>query len=190
MPESSGTNTRDFLCFFLFWLISLPVIWFPVHKVSKGISSYKGGHKATFVSRHFFIVMPILMPIAAITFLIWCIVKAHGIGPIVHQPSRLHGSELGWAMVVSAMSCISNKVTLVTNAPDFASRARTPSAALYPQLFALPLTSGLVCLVGILVSSSSQAIYGEAIWSPITLLGNFLDDNPSGATRFGVCVIS
>jgi NCS1 family nucleobase:cation symporter-1 len=133
--------------------------------------------------------MPILMPVAAITFLIWCIVKAHGIGPIVHQPSRLHGSELGWAMVVSAMSCISNKVTLVTNAPDFASRARTPSAALYPQLFALPLTSSLVCLIGILVSSSSQAIYGTAIWSPIELLGNFLDDNPSGATRFGVCVI-
>ncbi|OJA08369.1 hypothetical protein AZE42_01006 [Rhizopogon vesiculosus] len=173
MPESSGTNTRDFLCFFLFWLISLPVIWFPVHKV-----------------RHFFIVMPILMPIAAITFLIWCIVKARGIGPIIHQSSTLHGSELAWAMVVSSMSCISNKVTLVTNAPDFASRARTPSAALYPQLFALPLTSGLVCLVGILVSSSSQAIYGEAIWSPIDLLGNFLDNNPSGATRFGVWFIS
>jgi len=40
------------------------------------------------------------------------------------------------------------------------------------------------------VSSSSQAIYGTAIWSPIELLGNFLDDNPSGATRFGVWFIS
>jgi NCS1 family nucleobase:cation symporter-1 len=88
------------------------------------------------------------------------------------------------------MSCIANKVTLVTNAPDFASRARTPSAALYPQLFAIPLTASLVCLVGILVSSSSQAIYGTAIWSPIELLGNFLNDNPSKATRFGVWFIS
>ncbi|KAG2744169.1 hypothetical protein P692DRAFT_20838124 [Suillus brevipes Sb2] len=173
MPASSGTNTRDYLCFFLFWLISLPVIWFPVHKV-----------------RHFFLVIPILMPIASITFLVWCIVKAHGIGPIIHQPSKLHGSRLGWAMVVSSMSCIANKVTLVTNAPDFASRARTPSAALYPQLFAFPLTASFVCLIGILVSSSSQAIYGTAIWSPMQLLGNFLNDNPSNATRFGVWFIS
>ncbi|KAG1791783.1 permease for cytosine/purines, uracil, thiamine, allantoin-domain-containing protein [Suillus subaureus] len=173
MPASSGTNTRDYLCFFLFWLISLPIIWFPVHKV-----------------RHFFLVTPILMPIASITFLIWCIVKAHGIGPIIHQPSTLHGSKLGWAMVVSSMSCISNEVTLVTNAPDFASRARTPSAALHSQLFAIPLSAAFVSLIGILVSSSSQAIYGTAIWSPIDLLGNFLNDNPSKATRFGVWFIS
>ena len=33
MPESSGTNTRDFVGFFLFWLISLPAIWFPIHKM-------------------------------------------------------------------------------------------------------------------------------------------------------------
>lgn len=27
MPASSGTNTRDFVSFFLFWLVSLPAIW-------------------------------------------------------------------------------------------------------------------------------------------------------------------
>jgi NCS1 nucleoside transporter family len=141
----------------------------------------------SFLSRHFFVVKTVTMPIAAVAFLAWCIVKAHGIGPILHQPSTLHGSKLGWAMVVSTMSCISNMSTLITNAPDFSSRARTPSAALYPQLFAPPITSSIVSLVGIFVSSSSQAIYGEPIWSPVDLLGRFLDDHPSGATRFGVC---
>ncbi|KAH7923439.1 NCS1 nucleoside transporter family [Leucogyrophana mollusca] len=173
MPASSGTNTRDFMCFFLFWLISLPAIWYPLHKI-----------------RHFFVVKMIVTPIAAIVFLIWCIVKARGVGPIINQPSTIHGSNLAWAMVVSLMSCISNMATLITNAPDFASRARTPEAALYPQLFALPLSSSVVCLVGILVSSSSQTIYGEAIWSPIDLLGRFLDDDPSHATRFGVWFIA
>lgn len=33
LPASSGTNTLDFMCFFLFWLISLPAIWFPIHTV-------------------------------------------------------------------------------------------------------------------------------------------------------------
>ena len=149
----------------------------------------------------------VVTPTAAIVFLIWCIIKAHGIGPIVQQPASIHGSNLAWAMVVSLMSCISNSVTLLTsacfvhfsaphltfdtnrNAPDFASRARTPAAAVWPQLFALPLSSSIVCLIGILVSSSSRAIYGEVIWSPIDLLNRFLDDNPSPATRFGVCSV-
>ncbi|KAI0739069.1 permease for cytosine/purines, uracil, thiamine, allantoin-domain-containing protein [Daedaleopsis nitida] len=173
MPESSGTTTRDFMCFFLFWLISLPAIWFPMHKI-----------------RHLFTLKAIVAPIAGITFFIWCVVKAHGVGPVVHQPATLHGSELGWAMVSSIMSCISNMATLVTNAPDFASRARYPSAAGLPQLISVPLGFSLVSFFGVIVSSSSQAIYGEAIWSPIDLLGMFLDGNPSSATRFGVWFIA
>jgi len=173
LPASSGTTTRDFMCFFLFWLISLPAIWFPIHKI-----------------RHLFTLKAIVAPTAGITFFIWCIVKAHGVGPIVHQPSTIHGPDLGWAMVSSLMSCISNMATLVTNAPDFASRADRPSAALWPQLFSVPLAFSLVSFIGIIVSSSSQAIYGEAIWSPIDLLGKFLDGNPSHATRFGVWFIS
>ena len=33
LPASSGTTTKDFMAFFLFWLISLPAIWFPIHKM-------------------------------------------------------------------------------------------------------------------------------------------------------------
>ncbi|KAK7034533.1 uracil permease [Paramarasmius palmivorus] len=87
------------------------------------------------------------------------------------------------------MSGLSNMATLVVNAPDFASRASTPSAAVWPQIISVPLTFGLVCFIGIIVSSSSQTIYGETIWSPIDLLDRFLDDSPSSATRFGVSAV-
>ena len=76
------------------------------------------------------------------------------------------------------------------NAPDFSSRSIKPSAALWPQLIAVPLCFSIVTFFGVIVSSSSQAIYGEVIWSPIDLLGKFLDGNPSHATRFGVWFIS
>jgi Permease for cytosine/purines, uracil, thiamine, allantoin len=65
-------------------------------------------------SRHLFTLKAMVAPTAGITFFIWCIVKAHGVGPIIHQPSKIHGPELGWAMVSSLMSCISNMATLVT----------------------------------------------------------------------------
>ncbi|CAE6424561.1 unnamed protein product [Rhizoctonia solani] len=173
MPESSGTNTRDFMCFFLFWLISLPAIWFPIHKI-----------------RHLFTAKAIVVPIAGIAFFIWSIVKAKGVGPIIHRPAKLHGSELGWVMVKSLMSCISNMATLVVNAPDFASRAYRPANAVMPQLISVPLGFSLVSFLGIIVSSSSEVIYGEPVWSPIDLLGKLLDGSPSHATRFGVWFIS
>ncbi|KAF8607752.1 putative uracil permease [Ceratobasidium sp. AG-I] len=173
LPESAGITTRDFMCFFLFWLISLPAIWFPIHKI-----------------RHLFTAKAIVVPIAGIAFFIWSIVKAKGVGPIIHRPAKLHGSELSWVMVKSLMSCISNMATLVVNAPDFASRARRPSDAVLPQLIAVPLGFSLVSFLGIIVSSSSEVIYGEAVWSPIDLLGRLLDGHPSHATRFGVWFIS
>ncbi|KIK52903.1 hypothetical protein GYMLUDRAFT_77689 [Collybiopsis luxurians FD-317 M1] len=173
LPESAGITTKEMLAFFLFWFISLPAIWFPVHQI-----------------RHLFTVKAIVTPIAGLVFFVWCIVKAKGVGPIIRQPGTMHGSELGWGMVANLMSCISNMATLLTNAPDFASRAHSPSAALWPQLFSVPLTFSIVSFIGIIVSSSSQTIYGETIWSPIDLLNKFLDDSPSHATRFGVWFIA
>jgi len=75
----------------------------------KGFSAYPFLH-----SRHLFTLKSVVAPAAGITFFIWCIVKAKGVGPIISRPSTVHGSELGWDMVVSLMSCISNMATLVT----------------------------------------------------------------------------
>ena len=91
MPTSSGTNTRDFVSFFLFCLGSLPALWFPVHKI-----------------RHLFTVKSIVAPSAGIAFFIWAIVRANGLGPIVKQPGTLHGGALGWAIVKGIMSAIAN----------------------------------------------------------------------------------
>nr|POE47813.1 uracil permease [Quercus suber] len=174
MSLSSGTNTRDFVSFFIFWLCSLPFLWFPVHKI-----------------RHLFTVKAYFVPAAGISFFIWAIVRAHGIGPIVHQKSTAVGSALAWAIVKGIMSSIANFATLIVNDPDFARFARRPNDALWSQLFTIPIGFAVTSFIGIIVSSSSTVIYGKPIWSPLTLLQNFLqDENVSGATRFGVFVIA
>lgn len=111
------------LGFFLFWFISLPAIWFPIHKMcasSLTILFFVGRtqHLLTLLlpfSRHLFTAKAIIVPIAGITFFIWAIVKAHGVGPIIHQPSTLHGSAKGWAMVAAFGSCMSNMATLIVS---------------------------------------------------------------------------
>jgi NCS1 family nucleobase:cation symporter-1 len=56
---NSGTSTKAFVSFFIFWLCSLPAIWFPVHKI-----------------RHLFTVKSFVVPTAGIAFFIWAIVRA------------------------------------------------------------------------------------------------------------------
>ncbi|KAI9840840.1 MAG: hypothetical protein M1838_003878 [Thelocarpon superellum] len=172
LPASSGTNTRDFLSFFLFWLCSLPAIWFPVHKI-----------------RHLFTVKSFIVPPAGIAFFIWAIVKAHGLGPIVHQPSTISGGELGWGIIKGIMSSIANFATLIVNDPDFSRFAAKPRDALWSQFFTIPCAFAFTSFVGIIVSSSSTVIFDEPIWSPLTLLGKFLDTGDSG-TRAGVFFIA
>lgn len=170
--QGEATTTADFVSFFLFWLGSLPAIWFPVHKI-----------------RHLFTVKAYFVPVAGIAFLIWAVVRAGGIGPIVKRPNQIHGSELAWAMVNGIMSSIANFATLIVNDPDFSRFARKPKDALWSQFITIPVGFGVTSFIGIIVSSSSQVIYGEAIWDPLDLLENFINDGGSGQ-RFGVFVIA
>lgn len=173
-PFAPGTTTTpDFVSFLVFWLCSLPAIWFPVHKI-----------------RHLFTVKAYVVPPAAVAFLVWTLVRAGGAGPVVSQPSALAGSALAWEMVRGIMSSIANFTTLVVNDCDFSRFARRPRDALWSQLLAIPLAFAVTSLVGILVSSASSVLYRDPIWDPLVLLGRFADEDPSAGPRAGVFLIA
>ena len=130
------------------------------------------------------------MPVAGIAFLIWAVVRAGGVGPIVRQPATISGSELAWAFVKGVMSSIANFATLIVNDPDFARFAQKPRDALWSQFFTIPIGFALTSFIGIIVSSASAIIYNsDPIWDPLSLLEKFIDDGGSGQ-RFGVFVIA
>ncbi|KAK7951433.1 uncharacterized protein PG986_007161 [Apiospora aurea] len=60
-PGNSGATSADYVSFVIFWLCSLPAIWFPVHKI-----------------RHLFTVKAYFVPCAGLAFFIWAIVRAGG----------------------------------------------------------------------------------------------------------------
>ncbi|KAF2809229.1 uracil permease-like protein [Mytilinidion resinicola] len=170
---ASGTNTVMFVSFLFFWAGSLPAIWFPVEKI-----------------RHLFTVKAYFVPIAGLAFFIWAVVRAKGFGPIVHQGSTAHGSDLGWQMVKGIMSSIANFATLIVNDPDFARFAHKPRDALWSQLITIPVGFAVTSFIGIIVGSSSTVIFGgEPIWNPLDLLEQFLQEGGSGQ-RFGVFIIA
>lgn len=163
--EKIGHDNSEFLGFFLFWLFSLPAIWFPPHQI-----------------RHLFTAKAYVVPVAGITFLVWTLVKAHGAGPVIHKKSEIHGSELAWLFVESTMNALANFATLIVNAPDFARFADKPSFGIkyLVHTVSVPLCFSITALIGILVGSASEVLYGAPTWSPLEVLDNFLDNYTPG----------
>lgn len=87
------------------------------------------------------------------------------------------------------MSSIANFAALIVNNPDFSRFARDPSDALWSQLLAIPIGFAFTSIIGIIVSSSSNVIYGKPIWNPLDLLDSFLKEGGAG-TRLGVFMIA
>ena len=173
LSASSGTNTRDFLSFFLFCLLSLPAIYPSVHKI-----------------RHLFTAKSFVVPVAGVAFFIWSLVRAKGAGPVIKQPASIGGSTLAWAIIKGIMSSIANFSALIINDSDFSRFAHKPKDALWSQFLTIPIGFAVTSFIGIMVSSSSVVIFGgDPIWNPLDLLTKFLDEGTSG-NRAGVFFIA
>lgn len=171
---SKNATTYDFMCFFIFWVASLPFLWVPPHKI-----------------RHLFTVKAILVPFAAFGFLIWAIRKAHGkiaLGTL--NDSQPHGSAFSWVFLRSIIGCMANFSTMVINAPDFSRFSKHKNSAMWSQLICIPFLFSITCLVGILVTAAGYELYGVNYWSPLDVLQKFLDTAFTSGTRAGVFLIS
>ncbi|WWD04001.1 hypothetical protein V865_002063 [Kwoniella europaea PYCC6329] len=173
MPASSETTSAYILSFVIYWLLSLPTIWVPIHKL-----------------KWLFAAKAVVGPIVGFALFGWSISRAGGIGPVFSQPAQLSGSALGWQMIISISSCFNNMFTLITNAPDFASRARTPSAAVWPQIIAMPIGFSVTSFLGIVIASSTVPQFGEQIWDVVKIMDKMLDTNGDSKTRAGLVFIS
>ncbi|KAK8441397.1 Allantoin permease [Candidozyma auris] len=171
--NNPNLTTFQFLSFFLFWLFQLPFLWFPPHKI-----------------RHLFTAKAYIVPVAGVAFLVWTLVKAHGAGPVIRKKSTLGSHDLAWTFVESTMNALANFATLITNAPDFSRFADKPSFSMkyVVQTVSIPLCFSITSLIGILVSSASESLYGEPTWNPLDVLGHFLD-NYSAGNRAGVFLL-
>ncbi|KAF4547790.1 Permease-like protein 3 [Elsinoe fawcettii] len=175
-----GGTVNYFIGFILFWLGSLPFIWFPVHKI-----------------RHLFTVKAFVAPVAGIALMVWALVRAGGAGPVVRQGATASGSALAWAVIAGIMSAVSNFATLIVNDPDFSRFAAEPSDAFLPQLLSIPVGFGLTSFIGIMVGSASAVIFPNSgpTWNPLELMRKFLDGGdlyPLGSSgdRAGVFFIA
>jgi NCS1 family nucleobase:cation symporter-1 len=156
-PPSFGLETGPAITFFIFWLLNMYIIYLGVDSIKKLL-----------VFKAFF------LPFAAIALLIWAIVAAKGLGPILAQPSKFQNSAAFWNYFFPALTgMVGFWATLSLNIPDFTRYARSQRDQIKGQAIGLPPSMTLFSFIGVVVTSSTAIIYGKTIWDPLVLAAKF-----------------
>src|SRR5215212_7001037 len=86
-PASFGLQTGPAICFFLFWLLNMFVVYLGVESIKKLL-----------VFKAFF------LPLAALALLFWAIDAGNGLGPILEQPSKFATNAAFWDFFFPALT--------------------------------------------------------------------------------------
>ena len=156
-PSTLGMPSVIWICFLGFWLLNMYVVWRGVESI-RFLQSF---------SAPFLLVMSLAL-MAYMTH------KAGGFGPMLAAPSKFAttGAFLHFFFpMLTAM--VGYWATLSLNIPDFTRYAKSQDSQIFGQAFGLPVAMTLYSFIGIACTSASTVVFGEPIWSPITLLGRF-----------------
>ncbi len=78
--------------------------------------------------------------------------------------------------------------TLSLNIPDFSRHAKSQSDQIWGQALGLPLPMALFAFIGVAATGATIAVYGEAIWDPVILLGKFQSPWVKGIALFAILI--
>jgi nucleobase:cation symporter-1, NCS1 family len=157
-PASWGLATGPAICFLLFWLLNMWVVWLGVNSIRRLL-----------VFKAFF------LPLAALALLYWAISHVHGgLGPVLAQPSKFNSPGAFWAFFIPGLTgMVGFWATLSLNIPDFTRYAVSQRAQVRGQAIGLPPSMTLFAFIGVVVTSSTTIIFGATIWDPVVLAGKF-----------------
>lgn len=149
------------LSFLIMWALHLVIIW-------RGMEAV----------RHFENWAAPFVMVVAIFLLIWMVIQAGGLGPMISEPSQIGWGADFWFKIFppALMGMIAFWSTLSLNIPDFTRFGRSQREQTLGQVLGLPTTMTIFPLIAVLVTSATIVVYGKPIWDPVELTGHF--DNP------------
>lgn len=157
-PVSFGLETGPAICFGLFWLLNMYVVYLGIDSIKKLL-----------------VFKAIFLPVAALSLLYWAITSVSGgLGPILTQPSKFSSNAAFWAFFIPGLTAmVGFWATLSLNIPDFTRYAVSQKAQIRGQAMGLPPSMTLFSFIGVVVTSATTIVYGTTIWDPVVLAGKF-----------------
>ncbi|GAA5830586.1 hypothetical protein JCM11251_002522 [Rhodosporidiobolus azoricus] len=151
LPADAHVTSAMLLCFFIFWLIQLPLLHIHISKL-----------------HYLFLVKIVVMPIFGIALFGWAVGRAHGFGPVFTKATKItDGRTPGLVFMSAFTSAIAPKATLSLNLADFTRYAKNPRRVIWTNIFSLTVLVTLCAILGVVVTSATEVIYGKATWSPL-----------------------
>jgi nucleobase:cation symporter-1, NCS1 family len=144
------------ICFLLFWLLNMYVIYLGVESIRKLL-----------------VFKAIFLPLATFALLFWAVSAVGNMGSILHQPSSLHGNDF-WKYFFPALTgMVGFWATVSLNIPDFTRYAKSQKAQINGQVIGLAPSMTLFAFVAVVVTLATTIIYGSTEWDIVTIAGKF-----------------
>ncbi|MCH7563786.1 MAG: NCS1 family nucleobase:cation symporter-1 [Gemmatimonadetes bacterium] len=179
-----GYGVSHYASFFMFWMVNMHFAW-------AGTESIKWLET---IAAPFLVLM-------GLALMAWAIVRVGGLGTLLAESNRLAGeqSDRTFAQFMLTLfipwvtAMVGYWATLSLNIPDFTRYARSQKDQMVGQAIGLLTTMPLFAFVGLVVTSATVVIYGEAIWNPIDLVSRITAEGGSqllGLAAMGAIVVA
>lgn len=155
IPAAENIDSKTLLAHFLFWLLQLPFVLIPPHRM-----------------KWFFYVKAALMIATSLGIVGYLVHRAGTSGEIFDQRPSVDGSRRAWLTVYMLFQSVCGWATMATNIADVSRYVKNPKHQVV-QAASLPLVGLYIGVMGMIACSATRVIYGEFIWSPAELLARW-----------------
>ncbi|KAL3475606.1 permease for cytosine/purines, uracil, thiamine, allantoin-domain-containing protein [Aspergillus californicus] len=174
VPTRIGYTTQQFLCYFLVWVIMIPLLF-----------------KRPYQMKWFFTSSCILSFPAIFGLFIYCLVKSGGkISLEEFESSLLSNSAKAWQIIYVFSSTISSGSSYIESIPDMARWANSQWSPIWITVFTNSIFNPLSSVLGILGTSALRTATGQTIWTPWNVMAYMLEQHTTAGARFSVFLLA
>lgn len=171
IPEDQDIDTRTLVAHFLFWLLQVPFVLIPPHRM-----------------KWFFYLKAVLMIATSLGIVGYLVHRAGTSGEIFDQRPAVQGTERAWLTVYMLFQSVCGWATMATNIADVSRYVKNPKHQVV-QAASLPLVGLYIGVMGMIACSATKIIYGTFVWSPAELL-SYWQGSAGGRAAVFFCGVS
>lgn len=167
LPSSANVTAPEILSFSVLWILTLPLLYLPIKSL-----------------RWVFLIKPAIMPFFGVALFTWALTASDGLGPLFHEKSKnSQGYTVGYAFLKAITGSLASNATFALNMPDVTRFAKSPRGVVTSQALTVPIVITLTELLGAVLATSAEVIYGSVIWNPLLVVQSW--DDARAAKFFG-----
>lgn len=166
IPADQDIDSPTLVAHFLFWLLQLPFVLIPPHRM-----------------KWFFYMKAVLMIATSLGIVGYLVHRAGTSGEIFNQRPTVDGSQRAWLTVYMLFQSVCGWATMATNIADVSRYVKDPKHQVV-QAASLPLVGLYIGVMGMIACSATKIVYGDFIWSPAELLSQWQGTSGGRAAVF------